>query len=201
MCELLCFATIRRGRLLAEAKGFEPLYRLLGNRISSAGRYNHFDTLPYSCCVVLFDAFANVAEFLFQNSCFVSVCNCPVAFGANLCACGRVWHTRQTCLPFCSKHFVASRRCNCIGKTLACAPVSCFAKLRKKGGEPWRTRAKNACALGLPHNITTHRQNCQSIAVKRWCEMLKLGIIPSFSRTIPCNSVAIVQISSPLVGG
>ena len=34
--------------LLAEAKGFEPLYRLLGNRISSAGRYNHFDTLPYS---------------------------------------------------------------------------------------------------------------------------------------------------------
>ena len=32
---------------LAEAKGFEPLYRLLGNRISSAGRYNHFDTLPY----------------------------------------------------------------------------------------------------------------------------------------------------------
>ena len=35
---------------LAEAKGFEPLYRLRGNRISSAGRCDHFDTLPYCFC-------------------------------------------------------------------------------------------------------------------------------------------------------
>ena len=39
-------ATAKQAAELAEAKGFEPLYRLLGNRISSAGRYNHFDTLP-----------------------------------------------------------------------------------------------------------------------------------------------------------
>lgn len=32
--------------LVAEAKGFEPLCRLPDNRISSAGRYDHFDTLP-----------------------------------------------------------------------------------------------------------------------------------------------------------
>ena len=44
-----CFLLRPKGcrQPLAEAKGFEPLYRLLGNRISSAGRYNHFDTLPY----------------------------------------------------------------------------------------------------------------------------------------------------------
>ena len=39
-------------RLMAEAKGFEPLYRLLGNRISSAGRYDHFDTLPQSHTII-----------------------------------------------------------------------------------------------------------------------------------------------------
>ena len=39
-------ATTKQAAELAEAKGFEPLYRLLGNRISSAGRYDHFDTLP-----------------------------------------------------------------------------------------------------------------------------------------------------------
>ena len=38
---------------LAEAKGFEPLYRLRGNRISSAGRYDHFDTLPCNLCKYL----------------------------------------------------------------------------------------------------------------------------------------------------
>ena len=38
--------------LMAEAKGFEPLYRLLGNRISSAGRYDHFDTLPQSHTII-----------------------------------------------------------------------------------------------------------------------------------------------------
>ena len=43
------------GSHLAEAKGFEPLYRLRGNRISSAGRYDHFDTLPYySVCLFFF---------------------------------------------------------------------------------------------------------------------------------------------------
>ena len=31
-----------------------------------------------------------------------------------------------------------------IGKTLHITPFLCHAKLRKKGGEPWRTRAKNA---------------------------------------------------------
>ena len=32
---------------MAEAVGFEPTCRLPDNRISSAGRYDHFDTLPY----------------------------------------------------------------------------------------------------------------------------------------------------------
>ena len=32
---------------LAEAVGFEPTNELPRYRISSAGRYDHFDTLPY----------------------------------------------------------------------------------------------------------------------------------------------------------
>ena len=47
---------------LAEAKGFEPLYRLRGNRISSAGRYDHFDTLPYSVCKY-FVGFGSVSKW------------------------------------------------------------------------------------------------------------------------------------------
>ena len=33
-------------RVLAERMGFEPMCRVNGNRISSAARYDHFDTFP-----------------------------------------------------------------------------------------------------------------------------------------------------------
>ena len=36
------------GNFLAEAVGFEPTSLLRGYLISSQGRYDHFDTLPYS---------------------------------------------------------------------------------------------------------------------------------------------------------
>ncbi len=36
---------------MAEAVGFEPTNELPRYRISSAGRYDHFDTLPYSLTI------------------------------------------------------------------------------------------------------------------------------------------------------
>lgn len=38
---------------MAEAVGFEPTNELPRYRISSAGRYDHFDTLPSYLCVAL----------------------------------------------------------------------------------------------------------------------------------------------------
>ncbi len=34
-------------RPIAEKMGFEPMHRLPDDRISSAARYDHFDTSPY----------------------------------------------------------------------------------------------------------------------------------------------------------
>ena len=39
---------LMNGNFLAEAVGFEPTSLLRGYLISSQGRYDHFDTLPYS---------------------------------------------------------------------------------------------------------------------------------------------------------
>ena len=38
---------VRIRLLMAERMGFEPMCRKLDNRISSAARYDHFDTFPY----------------------------------------------------------------------------------------------------------------------------------------------------------
>ncbi len=50
----------RRGLpyVLAERMGFEPMHRKTDDRISSAARYDHFDTSPYSV------QFADSASFL-----------------------------------------------------------------------------------------------------------------------------------------
>ncbi len=40
--------------ILAETVGFEPTCQFLGNRISSAARYNHFDTSPNNVYIVVY---------------------------------------------------------------------------------------------------------------------------------------------------
>ncbi len=54
---LHCRVGVRTRLLLAEAVGFEPTCRLPDNRISSAGRYDLFDTLPYIKSIQVFTVY------------------------------------------------------------------------------------------------------------------------------------------------
>ncbi len=52
---------------MAEAVGFEPTVPLPVHLISSQGRYDHFDTLPY-CCIIISDGKGKI-KYIYVGYC------------------------------------------------------------------------------------------------------------------------------------